>query len=123
MFWCRAKSRQSSWASATSPTFRRIVRSPRRVGRPRPWSPNSNTTAWFIGMCDDFNLRLLLLADVHELMVGTQGERKRIIRHKHKMLTAVANATVANLYLFVPKTNRQGLYPMAWPVYAPDGTL
>jgi acetyl-CoA carboxylase carboxyltransferase component len=79
--------------------------------------------ARFIQLCDAFNLPLLFLADVPGFMVGTAVERRGIIRHGAKMISAVAEATVPKICVVVRKAYGAGLYAMAGPGFEPDATL
>jgi methylmalonyl-CoA decarboxylase subunit alpha len=77
----------------------------------------------FIQLCDAFNLPLLFLADVPGFMVGTAVERRGIIRHGAKLITAVSEATVPKISVIVRKAYGAGLYAMAGPGFDPDATL
>src|SRR5207244_8363133 len=62
----------------------------------------------------------LFLADVPGFMIGTDVERRGIIRHGAKMITAVAEATVPKISVIVRKAYGAGLYAMAGPAYDSD---
>ncbi|MDP9091518.1 MAG: acyl-CoA carboxylase subunit beta [Actinomycetota bacterium] len=79
--------------------------------------------ARFIWLCDAFNVPLLYLADVPGFMIGSEVERQGIIRHGAKMITAVAEATVAQLSVIVRKAYGAGLYAMAGPGFMPDACI
>src|ERR687888_130236 len=51
---------------------------------------SADKAARFIWLCDAFNIPLLFLADVPGFMIGTAVERRGIIRHGAKMITAVS---------------------------------
>jgi acetyl-CoA carboxylase carboxyltransferase component len=84
---------------------------------------SADKAARFIWLCDAFNVPLLFLADVPGFMIGTQVERRGIIRHGAKMITAVAEATVPKVSVIVRKAYGAGLYAMAGPAYDSDAVL
>ncbi|HMC39875.1 MAG TPA: carboxyl transferase domain-containing protein, partial [Acidimicrobiales bacterium] len=84
---------------------------------------SADKAARFIWCCDAFNVPLVFLADVPGFMVGTQVERQGIIRHGAKMITAVAEATVAKICVVVRKAYGAGLYAMSGPAFEPDACL
>lgn len=84
---------------------------------------SSDKAARFIWCADAFNVPLLFLADVPGFMIGTAVERAGIIRHGAKMITAVAEATVAKISVIVRKAYGAGLYAMAGPAFEPDSCL
>jgi acetyl-CoA carboxylase carboxyltransferase component len=79
--------------------------------------------ARFIWLCDAFNVPLLFLADVPGFMIGTQVERKGIIRHGAKMISAVSEATVPKISVILRKAYGAGLYAMCGPGFEPDACL
>ncbi|HEY4025520.1 MAG TPA: acyl-CoA carboxylase subunit beta [Candidatus Dormibacteraeota bacterium] len=87
------------------------------------FSDSADKAARFIWLCDAFNVPLLFLADVPGFMIGTQVERRGIIRHGAKMITAVAEATVPKVSVIVRKAYGAGLYAMAGPAYETDCVL
>ena len=84
---------------------------------------SADKAARFIWLCDAFNLPLLFLADVPGFMIGTDVERRGIIRHGAKMICAVSEATVPKISVIVRKAYGAGLYAMAGPAFEPDCTL
>src|ERR671931_2309529 len=84
---------------------------------------SADKAARFIWLCDAFNVPLLFLCDVPGFMIGTDVERRGIIRHGAKMITAVSEATVPKISVIVRKAYGAGLYAMAGPAYDPDCTL
>ena len=84
---------------------------------------SADKAARFIWLCDAFNIPLLYLADVPGFMIGSEVERQGIIRHGAKMITAVAEATVAQLSVIVRKAYGAGLYAMAGPGFMPDACI
>jgi acetyl-CoA carboxylase carboxyltransferase component len=87
------------------------------------FNDSADKAARFIWLCDAFNVPLLFLADVPGFMIGTQVERRGIIRHGAKMITAVAEATVPRISVIVRKAYGAGLYAMAGPAYDTDCVL
>ncbi|MBO0708594.1 MAG: acyl-CoA carboxylase subunit beta, partial [Candidatus Dormibacteraeota bacterium] len=79
--------------------------------------------ARFIWLCDAFSIPLLFLADVPGFMIGTEVERRGIIRHGAKMITAVSEATVPKISVVLRKAYGAGLYAMAGPAYGTDCVL
>ncbi|HEY3354538.1 MAG TPA: acyl-CoA carboxylase subunit beta [Polyangia bacterium] len=79
--------------------------------------------ARFIWLCDAFNVPLLFLADVPGFMIGTQVERRGIIRHGAKMISAVSEATVPKISVILRKAYGAGLYAMCGPGFEPDACL
>ena len=81
---------------------------------------SADKAARFIMTCNAFNIPLLFLADVPGFMIGTDVERRGIIRHGAKMISAVSEATVPKLSVIVRKAYGAGLYAMAGPAFEPD---
>ena len=84
---------------------------------------SADKAARFIGLCDAFGVPLLFLADVPGFMVGKQVEREGIIRAGAKMISAVAETTVARISVIVRKSYGAGLYAMSGPGFSPDACL
>jgi acetyl-CoA carboxylase carboxyltransferase component len=84
---------------------------------------SADKAARFIWLCDAFNVPLLYLADVPGFMIGSEVERQGIIRHGAKMITAVSEATVAQISVIVRKAYGAGLYAMAGPGFMPDACI
>ena len=81
---------------------------------------SSDKAARFIWLCDAFEIPLLFLADVPGFMIGTDVERRGIIRHGAKMISAVSEATVPKISVIVRKAYGAGLYAMAGPAFDSD---
>jgi acetyl-CoA carboxylase carboxyltransferase component len=79
--------------------------------------------ARFIQLCDAFDIPLVFLADVPGFMIGTKVEKKGIIRHGAKLITAVSEATVPKFSVVMRKAYGAGLYAMCGPGFEPDATL
>jgi acetyl-CoA carboxylase carboxyltransferase component len=84
---------------------------------------SSDKAARFINLCDAFNIPILYLADVPGFMIGSQVERRGIIRHGAKMVSAVSSATVPRISVVVRKAYGAGLYAMGGPGFDPDCSL
>ncbi|HLQ62244.1 MAG TPA: acyl-CoA carboxylase subunit beta [Candidatus Acidoferrales bacterium] len=87
------------------------------------FNDSADKAARFIWLCDAFEIPLLFLADVPGFMIGTDVERRGIIRHGAKMITAVGEATVPKVSVIVRKAYGAGLYAMAGPAFDSDATL
>jgi acetyl-CoA carboxylase carboxyltransferase component len=87
------------------------------------FNDSADKAARFIWLCDAFNIPLLFLADVPGFMIGTDVERKGIIRHGAKMISAVSETSVPKISVIVRKAYGAGLYAMAGPAFEPDCTL
>ena len=81
---------------------------------------SADKAARFIWLCDAFEIPLLFLADVPGFMIGTDVERRGIIRHGAKMISAVSEATVPKISVIVRKAYGAGLYAMAGPAFDTD---
>lgn len=79
--------------------------------------------AHFVTLCNAFNIPLLFLADVPGYMVGSAVEKKGIIRHGAKLITAVSEATVPKMTVIVRKCYGAGLFAMCGPAYDPESVI
>jgi acetyl-CoA carboxylase carboxyltransferase component len=84
------------------------------------FSDSADKAARFIWLCDAFEIPLLFLADVPGFMIGTDVEKRGIIRHGAKMISAVSEATVPKICVIVRKAYGAGLYAMAGPAFDTD---
>jgi methylmalonyl-CoA decarboxylase subunit alpha len=84
------------------------------------FSDSADKAARFIWLCDAFEIPLLFLTDVPGFMIGTDVERRGIIRHGAKMISAVSEATVTKISVIVRKAYGAGLYAMAGPAFDSD---
>jgi acetyl-CoA carboxylase carboxyltransferase component len=87
------------------------------------FSDSADKAARFVTMCDAYNVPLVFLADVPGFMIGSEVERRGIIRHGAKMISAVADATVPAICVVLRKAYGAGLYAMAGPAFDPVATL
>jgi len=84
------------------------------------FSDSADKAARFIWLCDAFEIPLLFMADVPGFMIGTDVEKRGIIRHGAKMISAVSEATVPKISVIVRKAYGAGLYAMAGPAFDSD---
>ena len=87
------------------------------------FNDSADKAARFIWLCDAFEIPLLFLADVPGFMIGTDVEKRGIIRHGAKMITAVSEASVPKISVIVRKAYGAGLYAMAGPAYDSDAVI
>jgi acetyl-CoA carboxylase carboxyltransferase component len=87
------------------------------------FNDSADKAARFIWLCDAFEIPLLFLADVPGFMIGTDVERRGIIRHGAKMISAVSEATVPKISVIVRKAYGAGLYAMAGPAFDSDSVI
>src|SRR5437764_6007902 len=87
------------------------------------FNDSADKAARFIWLCDAFEIPLLFLADVPGFMIGTDVEKRGIIRHGAKMISAVSEATVPKISVIVRKAYGAGLYAMAGPAYDSDSVI
>jgi len=87
------------------------------------FNDSADKAARFIWLCDAFEIPLLFLADVPGFMIGTDVERRGIIRHGAKMISAVSEATVPKICVIVRKAYGAGLYAMAGPAFDSDSVI
>ena len=84
------------------------------------FNDSADKASRFIYICDAFEIPLLFLADVPGFMIGTDVERRGIIRHGAKMISAVSEASVPKISVIVRKAYGAGLYAMAGPAFDSD---
>src|SRR5215510_8052247 len=87
------------------------------------FNDSADKAARFIWLCDAFDIPLLFLADVPGFMIGTDVEKRGIIRHGAKMISAVSEATVPKISVIVRKAYGAGLYAMAGPAFDSDSVI
>jgi acetyl-CoA carboxylase carboxyltransferase component len=80
----------------------------------------SDKAARFINLCDSYNIPLVFLQDLPGFMVGSEVEKKGIIRHGAKMLHAMARASVPKLTVIVRKAYGAGYYALCGKAFGPD---
>jgi geranyl-CoA carboxylase beta subunit len=83
------------------------------IGNNGPITTSGATkAAQFIQLCDQKQTPLLFLHNTTGFMVGTESERKGIIKHGSKMIQAVANARVAKFSIVIGGSYGAGNYAM-----------
>src|SRR5437773_3269871 len=87
------------------------------------FNDSADKGARFIWLCDAFEIPLLFLADVPGVMIGPDVEKRGIIRHGAKMISAVSEATVPKISVIVRKAYGAGLYAMAGPAFDSDAVI
>lgn len=80
----------------------------------------SDKSSRFINLCDAYNIPLVYLQDVPGFMVGSEVEKRGIIRHGAKMLFATSRATVPKITVIIRKAYGAGYYVMCGKAYGPD---
>ncbi|MBK9261205.1 MAG: acyl-CoA carboxylase subunit beta [Polyangiaceae bacterium] len=86
-------------------------------------APAADKAAWFISLCDAFNVPLLFLQDVPGFMVGSKAERGGIIHAGSRMIQAMARARVPRITVILRKAYGAGQYAMCGPGFAPTRVL
>jgi acetyl-CoA carboxylase carboxyltransferase component len=87
------------------------------------FNDSADKGARFIWLCDAFEIPLLFLADVPGFMIGTDVERRGIIRHGAKMISAISETTVPKISVIVRKAYGAGLYAMSGPAFESDSVI
>jgi acetyl-CoA carboxylase carboxyltransferase component len=83
----------------------------------------ADKAAWFISLCDAFNVPLVFLQDVPGFMVGSKAERGGIIHAGARMIQAMARARVPKITVIVRKAFGAGQYALCGPGFAPARVL
>ncbi|KAA0272521.1 MAG: methylmalonyl-CoA carboxyltransferase, partial [Acidobacteria bacterium] len=66
-------------------------------------SATAEKGAWFIGLCDDYGLPLVVLEDTPGFMPGSAEESRGVIRHGAKLVRAFARAGVPRITVVLRK--------------------
>jgi acetyl-CoA carboxylase carboxyltransferase component len=82
-------------------------------------SAAADKAAWFISLCDAFNVPLVFLQDVPGFMVGSKAERGGIVHAGARMVQAMARARVPRLTLILRKAFGAGQYALCGPGFDP----
>lgn len=83
------------------------------IGNNGPITANgANKAAQFIQLCEQGQRSLLFLHNTTGFMVGTDSEKKGIIKHGSKLIQAVANASVAKISILIGGSYGAGNYAM-----------
>jgi methylmalonyl-CoA decarboxylase subunit alpha len=79
----------------------------------------ADKAAWFISLCDAFNVPLVFLQDVPGFMVGSKAEKGAIIHAGSRMIQAMARARVPRFTFILRKAYGAGQYALSGPGFAP----
>ncbi len=80
----------------------------------------ADKAARFVWLCDAFSIPLVFLQDVPGFLVGSDVEKRGIIRHGAKMLYAVSEATVPKVTVVMRKAYGAGYFVMNGRAYESD---
>ncbi len=83
------------------------------------FSPSALKAAQFVQLCDRQGIPLVFLQNVPGYMVGREAERGGITKDGHKMVNAVATATVPKLTVMIGQSYGAGNYGMCGRAYSP----
>ncbi|MHB8585387.1 MAG: acyl-CoA carboxylase subunit beta [Thermoplasmatota archaeon] len=100
-----------------------IIANNSRVKAGAIFPESSDKAAEFIWKCDAFNIPLLFLCDTPGFMVGTDVEKKGILRRGRKFIYATSVATVPKISVVVRKAYGAGIYAMCGPAFEPEAVL
>ncbi|GCD96989.1 acyl-CoA carboxylase subunit beta [Embleya hyalina] len=84
---------------------------------------SSDKAARFIWICNAYNIPLVFLVDIAGYMIGSEVERKGIIRHGAKMLFAVAESRVPRIAVLIRKAYGGGYLAMSGAPMRPDAVI
>jgi acetyl-CoA carboxylase carboxyltransferase component len=73
----------------------------------------------FIQLCDRRQIPLIFLQNINGFMIGREYERLGITKDGHKMVNAVANATVPKFTVMIGASYGAGNYAMCGRAYSP----
>lgn len=79
----------------------------------------ADKAAWFISLCDAFDVPLVFLQDVPGFMVGSRAESAGIIHAGSRMIQAMARARVPRFTVVLRKAYGAGQYAMCGPGFEP----
>ena len=83
----------------------------------------ADKAAWFISLCDAFNVPLVFLQDVPGFMIGSKAERGGIIHSGARMIQAMSRARVPRLTVVLRKAYGAGQYALCGPGFAPTRVM
>ena len=83
------------------------------------FSPSALKATQFIQLCDRQGIPLLFLQNIAGYIIGREYERGGITKDGHKMVNAVATATVPKLTVIVGQSFGAGNYGMCGRAYSP----
>src|SRR3989441_471548 len=84
------------------------------------FNDSADKAARFIWLCDAFAIPLLFLSYVPGFLIGPDGDRRGIIRHRAQKINTVAEAAGPKISVIVRKAYGAGLYAMAGPAFDSD---
>jgi acetyl-CoA carboxylase carboxyltransferase component len=84
---------------------------------------SADKAARFISWCDAFNIPLIFLADVPGFMIGSAVEKRGIIRHGAKFISAMSSAQVPRFTVVLRKAYAAGYYAMCCPGFEPTALI
>lgn len=74
----------------------------------------------FIDVCDTFNLPLVMLHDVPGLLIGSNEERRGLIRHLERVALRLSQAKVPKIAVILRKSYGGGYFLLAGKQSSPD---
>jgi acetyl-CoA carboxylase carboxyltransferase component len=83
------------------------------------FSESANKGAQFIELCNQSDIPLLFLQNIHGFMVGKKYEQEGIIKHGAKLINAVSNSTVPAITIMIGASYGAGNYGMMGRAYDP----
>ncbi len=83
------------------------------------FSPSALKATQFVELCDRQGIPLLFLQNIAGYIIGREYERGGITKDGHKMVNAVATATVPKLTVIVGQSYGAGNYGMCGRAYSP----
>jgi acetyl-CoA carboxylase carboxyltransferase component len=83
------------------------------------FSESANKGAQFIALCNQSDIPLLFLQNIHGFMVGQKYEQEGIIKHGAKLINAVSNSTVPAITIMIGASYGAGNYGMMGRAYDP----
>lgn len=84
---------------------------------------SAEKAAEFITECDAYNIPLVYLADTPGFMVGSDVEKRAILRRGKEFIYATSVANVPKICVVVRKAYGAGIYAMCGPAFEPEATL
>ncbi|MBW3581752.1 MAG: acyl-CoA carboxylase subunit beta [Euryarchaeota archaeon] len=84
---------------------------------------SAEKAAEFITECDSYNISLVYLCDTPGFMVGSEVEKRAVLRRGKQFIYATSVANVPKLCVVIRKAYGAGIYAMCGPAFEPDATL
>jgi acetyl-CoA carboxylase carboxyltransferase component len=79
----------------------------------------ADKAAWFVSLCDAFNVPLTFFQDTPGFLVGSRAERGGIIHAGARLIQAMARARVPRLTVILRKAYGAGQYALCGPGFEP----